>query len=203
LKIEKVNENKIKITLSVEDLNERDIDLYSFMYNSPESQDLFWDMIHQAEVEYGFNVDESLIYVEASTSGSGIFTLIVTKSNENHTGSPVLKGKIKKNSFKLKKKILPVKLVSTIFLFDNFDDICNFCKIINVKKLGDNSLYKLDDKYYLKVGLMPYPSILEYANIVKSPEVVESKFSEYGQTIIAEKALQTIAKHFVKKKRKV
>jgi hypothetical protein len=49
---------------------------------------------------------------------------------------------------------------------------------------------------------MPYPSVLEYATIVKSPEVVESKFSEYGQTIIAKKALQTIAKHFVKKKRK-
>jgi adapter protein MecA 1/2 len=202
MKIEKVNENKIKITLSVEDLNERNIDLYSFMYNSPESQDLFWDMIHQAEVEYGFNVDESLIYVEASASGSGLFTLIVTKSGEGHLTSPTYRGKLKKNSFKLKRKILPFKLQSTLFQFDDFDDICNFCKVITVKGIGKNSLYNLDDKYYLKVDQMPYPSILEFGAIVKFPEAVEARFSEYGKIIATENALQTIRKHFVKKIRK-
>ena len=60
----------------------RNIDLYSFMYNSPESQDLFWDVMNEAEKEYGFNVDDSMIYVEASTSGSGNFTFIVTKTKE-------------------------------------------------------------------------------------------------------------------------
>jgi negative regulator of genetic competence, sporulation and motility len=50
---------------------------------------------------------------------------------------------------------------------------------------------------------MPYPNILEYATIVKSPEAVEARFSEYGKIIAHENALQTITKHFVKKKRKV
>ena len=55
MKIEKLAEDKLKITLTLDDLEARNIDLYSFMYNSPESQDLFWDVMSEAEKEYGFN----------------------------------------------------------------------------------------------------------------------------------------------------
>ena len=54
LKIEKLNEDKLKITLSIDDLEERNITLHSFMYNSPESQDLFWELLQEAEKECGF-----------------------------------------------------------------------------------------------------------------------------------------------------
>ena len=79
MKIEKLNENKIKFTITIDDLTARNIDLYSFVYNSPESQDLFWDMMNEAEREYGFNVDDSMIYVETATAGSESFTLTVMR----------------------------------------------------------------------------------------------------------------------------
>ena len=41
MKIEKINENKIKVTISFNDLEERNIDLNSLNYNSPETQELF------------------------------------------------------------------------------------------------------------------------------------------------------------------
>ena len=95
MKIEKLNENKLKITLSIDDLEERNINLHSFMYNSPESQDLFWELLQTAEKECGFNVDDSMIYVEASTTGSGNFTLLVTKTNEKPIAEKISKVKIK------------------------------------------------------------------------------------------------------------
>ena len=55
MKIEKLNENKIRITLNLEDLNERDIDFHSFMSNSIESQSIFLDMLDKADREVGFN----------------------------------------------------------------------------------------------------------------------------------------------------
>ena len=61
MKIEKLNENKLKITLNSEDLKARNIDVQAFIYNTPESQDLFWDVMREAEKEYGFNVDESMV----------------------------------------------------------------------------------------------------------------------------------------------
>ena len=101
MKIEKLTENKIKITINIDDLAEKNIDLYSFMHNTPETQDLFWDILNKAEKECGFNVDNSMICVEASTSGAGNFVLIVTKTNEK----PVPEGAeffvlIKRNKFR-------------------------------------------------------------------------------------------------------
>jgi len=65
MRFEKVNEDKIRITLSYEDLIEKDIDFHSFMSNSIESQDLFFDMLNQAEKEIGFVTKDYLIRIEA------------------------------------------------------------------------------------------------------------------------------------------
>ena len=58
MKIEKLTDDKLKITLSIDDLEERNINLHSFMYNSPESQDLFWELLQTAEKDYGFHIDD-------------------------------------------------------------------------------------------------------------------------------------------------
>lgn len=65
MKIEKLNENKIRITLNMEDLKERDIDYHSFMSNSIESQGIFLDMLSTAEKEVGFYTDDCRIMIEA------------------------------------------------------------------------------------------------------------------------------------------
>ncbi len=51
MKIEKLSDDKIRITLNMDDLKENDIDFQSFMSNSIESQDLFMDMLEKAEKE--------------------------------------------------------------------------------------------------------------------------------------------------------
>ncbi|MCL2355524.1 MAG: adaptor protein MecA, partial [Oscillospiraceae bacterium] len=55
MKFEKLTENKIRIILNLDDLHEKNIDFHSFMSNSLESQDLFFDMLEKAEKEIGFN----------------------------------------------------------------------------------------------------------------------------------------------------
>lgn len=55
MKIEKLNENKIRITLDMNDLAEKDIDFHAFMSNPIESQNLFLDMLEQAEKEVRFS----------------------------------------------------------------------------------------------------------------------------------------------------
>ena len=65
MKIEKLDENKIRITLNIEDLNEHDIDYHTFMSNSIETQSIFIDMLNTAEREVGFNTDDCRIMIEA------------------------------------------------------------------------------------------------------------------------------------------
>ena len=46
---EKLNENKIRITLTIQDLAEKEIDFHVFMSNSAEAQDVLLDMLEQAK----------------------------------------------------------------------------------------------------------------------------------------------------------
>lgn len=198
MKIEKLNENKIKITLSSEDLKARNIDVHSFIYNSPESQDLFWDVMREAEREYGFSVDESMVYVEASATASGIFTLTVTKTT-NSLNQPGLKNKLKKQNYKLKRKAANTPLDNSLYRFETFDDFCNFCQVAPVKEFEKNSLLELDSSYYLHVSNMPNSHILEYATKEHNAGLLLAKISEYGKTLISENAIEVISKNFLKK----
>ena len=58
MQIEKLNENKIRIILNLDDLKENNIDLHSFMASSIETQDLFYDMLDKAEKEVGFDTKD-------------------------------------------------------------------------------------------------------------------------------------------------
>ena len=65
MKFEKLTENKIRIILNLQDLNEKNIDYHTFMSNSIESQDLFLDMLAKAESEIGFVTRDYKLLLEA------------------------------------------------------------------------------------------------------------------------------------------
>jgi len=65
LQIEKITENKIRIILNIKDLQEKNIDLHTFMSNSMESQDLFYDMLDKAKKEVGFETKDYKLMIEA------------------------------------------------------------------------------------------------------------------------------------------
>lgn len=194
MKIEKLSENKIKITFNIDDLEAKNIDVYSFMHNTPETQKLFWDILNEAEKECGFNVDNSMVCIEASTSGGGNFVLIVTKTNEK----PIFKSSSPKpKHLKLKRKSIPVTQKENIYQFATFEDLCEFASTLNLRGVKHNSLYSMNNSYYLKCSLNNN-SIIEYSSIVTNPSLFEAKLNEYGKLIIEKKALQTIKKFFVK-----
>lgn len=201
MKIEKLNENKIKITLSSDDLKARNIDVQSFIYNTPESQDLFWDVMKEAEKEYGFSVDESMVYVEASATATGIFTLTVTKT-ANSLNQTNTHKKVKRPNYKLKRKNTITPLNNCIYKFSSFDDICDFCKFSNIENFGNNALYELDSNYYLLTTTVPNCNILEYAIKEHHIDILLAKISEYGKKIIDKNALETIYTNFIAVKRK-
>ena len=53
MKIEKVNENQIRCTLTKQDLADRQINLRELAYGSEKAKGLFHDMIQQANYEFG------------------------------------------------------------------------------------------------------------------------------------------------------
>lgn len=78
MKIEKINDNQIRCTLSRSDLAKRSIKLSELAYGSEKAKGLFRDMMFQAREEFGFNAEDIPLMIEAIPYSEHI-VLIITK----------------------------------------------------------------------------------------------------------------------------
>ena len=79
MKIEKVNENQIRCTLTREDLASREIKISELAYGTEKAKNLFRDMMRQANYEFGFEADDIPLMIEAIPLNAECIVLIVTK----------------------------------------------------------------------------------------------------------------------------
>ena len=208
MKIEKLNENKIRITLNLDDLTENNIDFHSFMSNSIDSQEIFLDMLDRANKEVGFNTDDCKIMIEALAMSDGHFVLTITKYKlEESKEAP------SKKRFNIKRKSPNLNPTKTVYSFYNFDEFCDFCnslekKVIkNISKLAESiELYEYNDVYYLVLTnidmnfkyLRQFCSgITEFGNFVHNSDLFECRILEYGDLIFPDNAISNLVEHFV------
>lgn len=203
MKIEKLNENKIRITLDINDLAEKHIDFHAFMSNPIDSQNLFLDMLDQAEKEVGFETKDCKIMIEALAMPEGHFILTVTRvqpeSKPAAATPPRRKVKIKRRL----KNIDHTKC--TIFEFANFDDFYDFgtslsqnaISTIN-KSIGSSKLYFYNSKYYLIIEKISNDQnliksfcskILEFGKLVSNSDTYKRTIAEHGKLIIKKDAI--------------
>ena len=207
MKIEKLSENKIRITLSHQDLIQKNIDFHSFMANSIDSQDLFFDVLDEAEKEIGFVTKNYQIRIEAIAITGGDFILTVTRS------LPEIANKVplgrKKVSVRRKKS--NYEATQLVYSFLTFDDFCNFTKFFSsnhlpVKNIAKSIvLYQYKNTYYLvfKQINLNYQhlkklcsSITEFATYKTNPDLFIVKLVERGEVIIKNNALKTGIQYF-------
>ena len=79
MKIEKLNENQLRATLSHEDLLRRQIRFSEFAYGTEAARALFQELLRFASYKLGFEVDDSPIMVEAIPVSGDSLVLIITK----------------------------------------------------------------------------------------------------------------------------
>lgn len=202
MKIEKLNENKIRITLDLKDLEEKDIDFHTFMANPIESQNLFFDVLEQAEKEVGFKIKDSKIMLEALAMSDGVFVLTVTRIENDKTKNDVPARK--KVTIKRKLKNIDISKCA-ILEFMNFDDFLDFGNSLStdalttIKKcIGSSKLYLYNSKYYLVVDKIANDqtlikhfcsSVLEFGKLVSNSNTYRSTIVEYGKVIIKKDAV--------------
>ncbi|MBQ7954464.1 MAG: adaptor protein MecA [Lachnospiraceae bacterium] len=79
MKIEKMNENQIRCTLTREDLANRELKISELAYGSEKAKNLFRDMMQQASYEFGFEAEDIPLMIEAIPINSECIVLIITK----------------------------------------------------------------------------------------------------------------------------
>jgi len=79
MKIEKINDNQIRCTLTQADLVERELKLSELAYGTEKAKSLFHDMMQQAAYEFGFEAENIPLMIEAIPASSDSIVLIITK----------------------------------------------------------------------------------------------------------------------------
>ena len=81
MKIEKINDNQIRCTLTSADLSSRKIKLSELTYGSEKARNLFYDMINQAHNEFGFETNGIPLMIEAVPKNDSL-VLNITKVSD-------------------------------------------------------------------------------------------------------------------------
>lgn len=79
MKIEKLNENQIRCTLTHADLAARHLKLSELAYGTEKAKSLFRDMMQQASFDFGFDADDIPLMIEAIPASADSIVLIITK----------------------------------------------------------------------------------------------------------------------------
>lgn len=79
VKIEKINDNQIRCTLTRQDLESHQIRLSELAYGTEKAKQLFRDMIEQAHTQFGFEADNIPLMIEAIPVSAESIVLIITK----------------------------------------------------------------------------------------------------------------------------
>ena len=199
MKIEKVNDNQIRCTLTREDLEDRHIKISELAYGSAKAKSLFKDMVEQANYEFGFETNDIPLMVEAIPLPSESIVLIITKVEyPDELDTRFSKFSEADDDFTAEADV--VKL----FVFDKFDDVRRISHVLDGFYGGRNDLYRdaSSNKYYLvahKSGHTPKEFnkvcniISEYAYQKNYVPANEAFFKEHGNVIIEEAAIQTLA----------
>ena len=206
MRFEKINNDKIRITLTHEDLIKKDINIHSFMANSVESQDLFFDCLNEAKKQIGFNTENYLLRVETFAMSSGDFILTITRSLPNGYKSISKKKLHIKNNYNSNNQ--------AVYFFSSFDDYCCFVNFINEKKYKINNiadsiwLYEYKNNYYLEfrnlnmayndLKIFLY-SISEFGSYIKNSDIFARMLSEKANLIMKHNALKFTIKYFKNK----
>lgn len=206
MRIEKISENKIRIFVTFDDLEERDIDLSSFNYNSPETQELFWDLMEQAELELGFETHESQLCIEAVTDVDQGFVITITKIDEDGDFESIhkfIKNRYRRNDLKIKRKTSNICSTVMIYNLESFDDLCDLAVRLKPVYLGDSAVYQCEGSYYLVLRRITdanhnqagIESILaEYGDRVLNVSFFEGYLNEYGTLMVENDAIDFFAK---------
>ncbi|MDD3362601.1 MAG: adaptor protein MecA [Hespellia sp.] len=79
MKIEKLNDNQIRCTLTRADLAERQLKLSELAYGTEKAKSLFRDMMQQASFDFGFEAEDIPLMIEAIPASADSLVLIITK----------------------------------------------------------------------------------------------------------------------------
>ena len=191
MKIEKISDTQIRVTLNHSDLQNRDIKIGELAYGSTKAQALFRDMMNKAYEDFGFEAENVPLMIEAVPLSTDSIMIVVTKVDDpnqieerleaigerptHRTFKESLENKL--SDLQALSKEVPKSSSSTthtlIYTFKNLEDVTHASCYIQHLYFGETTLYKYDNQYFMILK----PNKHKKTNT----EILKSMLSEFGE----------------------
>lgn len=172
MKIEKLNDNQIRCTLTHADLADRHLKLSELAYGTEKAKSLFRDMMQQASFDFGFEADDIPLMIEAIPASADSLVLIITKvedpeeldtrfskftslNDDSNVTEPLNKlegadefldllNKVKEATADItpSQKEAPTPFMVRLFTFEDIDSVLRASRLLAPLYSGSNTLYK-------------------------------------------------------------
>lgn len=195
MKFELLKPNKIKVIVETTDLEEWGISADEMAKNTPETREIFFEMLRRAEKETGFSCNNARLVVEAAiNSAMHELTLFVTKvdNDEEERLFEKLSKQLKIEPDKKEKQKVKNPPVSTMIELEDFENVIKMCHTMRECFWG--SLYSYHDKYYMTMLPSYIPKASEFGAVC--PEKYRIIVEEHGKAIVRNSAFLFIRNRF-------
>lgn len=199
MRLERLTYNKIKVFLTFDDLLERGLTKEDLWQDAPKVQQLFQDMMEEASIELGFEVDGPLAVEVYSLQAQGM-VVIVTKEGTHYEDDDDFLDEY------IEMQVTVDESFDIFYEFHSIEDIISLTKQLKALQIKGGSLYYFQNYYYILFQDSDFegrnsediiPILAEFGN---PATVTIYRVSEYGKKIIKDCAIEEIYTHFIKEK---
>lgn len=194
MRLERLNSDKIKIFLTFDDLEERGLSKQDLWRDLPKVQQLFRDMIVEADDELGF-VADGPIEVEVFSLPAQGMVVIVSKSWDSDF--------IDDDSEEfIEMQVILDESFDIMYKFSDFEDVIALSKRLTDIGITAGKLYSFEGLYYLMFeeaehNTMDYDAFIALLSEYGHPSTMTSyRLEEYGNIIMSEDAVQQLYQYF-------
>ena len=190
--LDKIDEKRLLIALSHEDMDFLDISFKQLDWKNDYSREIIKNILARAESEIGFSSSNKQLLIEAIPQTNGCFVLITLLSNKKNNKS--------RKIYKIKNQSKPFT-----FFFKNSDSLLAFIERIYNKNFNfiNSSIIEFNNSYYVilyvngSISSNLLAIISEYGQLVGRTSIVAARVFEKGNVIIKDNAVKEFGKYLV------
>jgi adapter protein MecA 1/2 len=199
MRLERLNQDKIRIFLTFDDLLERGINKEDIWHDIPKVHDLFNDMMDQAYSELDFEVSGPVAVEVFSLPAQGMVVIVTRGKGYFDESQEEKDGDLDDEFYEL--EVTLDESDDVLFSFKELDDLIRVSHKLQ-PFIEEGRLYHYNQKYLLlfedvTLEESVYELMIAILSEFGEPSMT-SKYvlDEYAKVIIENGAIQTICKHF-------
>lgn len=200
MRLERLNGDRIKIFLTFDDLKERGISKEDMWHDLPRVEQLFRDMMLEADDELGFEANGPIDVEIFSLPAQG---MVVIVSRGRTYGDSESDDAFDDDEF-IQMQVTMDESQDVLYQFNQFEDIITLSKTLHDLGIKNGSLYQLEHKYYLYFEEEEFDSETDLETLIallaefgNTSTMTVHRLEEYGKCLIKDKAISDIYKYFI------